>query len=542
MFKSIRKGRRIAAVTIGIVAALTSLAAPAALADGLPTPELEKSLTVDVEGDDPSAWFTDDGNYAIIADYDYDLDDNDNGNYVYYGYSRLDLKSGEVTPSDIPKSCLSDVQSTWDNKYLYWLEDGKVIVYSIEDQQRVAHPIHAKKSDVSLSELSEDGNSLTAYCSNGKYGDFCVFNLQSNKKTFTHKFEKGDLNAVLSRDGKRLYVCSNRKLKIIDIPDGSTSIKEIPGNAQSNGVTRVYGSDKLFIETLSDDDDSRYSTSYFMADYDGNIDKVADGNKIGVYNWGDNWGKYFLAFTGENTDTIVIDSHSGKQIRYVIRNDDETAFDISDISRNGDIALARVLSWDSHDNSRAIRLIDTKTGQRVDCKIKLDSYCSPEFVNNDQKIVVDYSDAEDPTKMHIDVYKSNIHYSPIEKLIFFAQDNMPIVVGGGIAAVLMIIGGIAVVCVHRKKRAAAQTSIAGTAPKAKRHKRSRHKKHAQQEQVAQQSSADSAFDTQWQSSGEPLADISQQPVASSAPKFCRHCGTPLVPEAKFCPKCGHPVE
>lgn len=383
---------------------------------------------------------------------------------------------------------------------------------------------------------------MTAYCSNGKYGDFCVFNLQSNKKTFTYKFEKGDLNAVLSRDGKRLYVCSNRKLKIIDIPDGSTSIKEIPGNAQSNGVTRVYGSDKLFIETLSDDDDSRYSTSYFMADYDGNIDKVADGNKIGVYNWGDNWGKYFLAFTGENTDTIVIDSHSGKQIRYVIRNDDETAFDISDISRNGDIALARVLSWDSHDNSRAIRLIDTKTGQRVDCKIKLDSYCSPEFVNNDQKIVVDYSDAEDPTKMHIDVYKSNIHYSPIEKLIFFAQDNMPIVVGGGIAAVLMIIGGIAVVCVHRKKRAAAQTSIAGTAPKAKRHKRSRHKKHAQQEQVAQQSSADSAFDTQWQSSGEPLADISQQPVASSAPKFCRHCSTPLVPEAKFCPKCGHPVE
>lgn len=118
MFKSIRKGGRIAAVTIGIVAALTPLAAPAALADGLPTPELDKSLTVDVEGEDPSAWFTDDGNYAIISDYDYDLDDNDNANYVYYGYSRLDLKSGEVTPIDIPKSCLSDVQSTWDNKYL----------------------------------------------------------------------------------------------------------------------------------------------------------------------------------------------------------------------------------------------------------------------------------------------------------------------------------------------------------------------------------------------------------------------------------------
>lgn len=372
---------------------------------------------------------------------------------------------------------------------------------------------------------------MTAYCSNGKYGDFCVFNLQSNKKTFTYKYEKDDLNAVLSRDGKRLYVCSNRKLKIIDIPDGSTSIKEIPGNAQCNGVTRAYRSDKLLIETTGNDDDS-YST-YFMADYDGNIDKVADGNKISIYGW----GKNILASTGENTDTIVIDPHSGKQIRYVIRNDDE-GLGISDISRNGDIALAGV----SHDNSSAIRLIDTNTGQRVDCKIKSDSSCIPELVDNDQKIVVDYSDAEDPTKMHIDVYKSNIHYSPIEKLIFFAQDNMSIVVGGGIALVLMIIGGIAVVCVHRKKRTAAQTSIAGTAPKAKRHKRNRHKKHAQQEQVAQQSSADPAFDAQWQSSGEPLADISQQPVASSASKFCRHCGTPLVPEAKFCPKCGHPVE
>lgn len=336
-----------------------------------------------------------------------------------------------------------------------------------------------------------------------------------------------------------MCVYSNRKLKIIDIPDGSTSIKEIPGNAQCNGVTRAYRSDKLLIETTGDDDDWPLTT-YFIADYDGNIDKVADGNKICIDSpWVKN---YFLARIGENYDTIVIDQHSGKQIRHVIRNDGEIPFDISDISRNGDIALAGISACDLDDNSSAIRLIDTKTGQRVDCKIKSDSYCIPEFVDNDQKFIVDYSDAEDPTKMHIDIYKSNIHYSPIEKLIFFAQDNMLIVVGGGIAAVLMIIGGIVVVCIRRKKRAAAQTSIAGTAPKAKKHKRSRHKKYAQQEQVAQQSSADSAFDTQWQSSGEHLADISQQPVASSAPKFCRHCGTPLVPEAKFCPKCGHPVE
>lgn len=475
--------------------------------------------------------FTDDGNYAVIDDHDYDSEDSDNNSY--YGYSRLDLRSGEVTPIDIPKSCLSDVQSTWDNKYLYWLEDGKVIVYSIEDQQRVAHPIHAKKSDVSLSELSEDGNSLTVYCSNGKYGEVCVFNLQSNEKTFTYKFEKDDMYAVLSKDGKRLYVYTNRKLKVINIPNGSTSIKEIPGNAQCNSVTRAYGSDMLLIETVSDDDEP-YS-AYYKADYDGNTDKVADGNKICVYN---TWGKFFLAFTGDNFDTIVIDPHSGKQIRYVVKNDDEDWTDYYDISRDGNIVLASI----SNDGSTVIRLIDTQTGQRVDNKIKSDSYCFPEFVDNDRKIAVDYTDPKDSKKLHVDIYKSNIHYSPIEEIIFFAQDNMPIVIGGGIAAVLIIIGGIAVVCVHRKKRAAAQTSIAGTAPKAKRHKRNRHKKHAQQEQVAQQPSAGSTFDTQWQSSGEPLTVMPQQPVASSTPKFCRHCGNPLVPEAKFCPKCGHPVE
>lgn len=339
--------------------------------------------------------------------------------------------------------------------------------------------------------------------------------------------------AVLSKDGKRLYVYTNRKLKVVNIPNGSTSIKEIPGNAQCNSVTRAYGSDMLLIETVSDDDEPYYT--YYKADYDGNIDNVADGNKIYVYN---TWGKYFLATTGDNFDTIVIDPHSGKQIRYVVKNDDEDWIDYYDISRDGNIVLASI----SNDSSTVIRLIDTQTGQRVDYKIKSDSYCFPEFVDNDRKIAVDYTDPKDSKKLHIDIYKSNIHYSPIEKLIFFAQDNMPIVIGGGIAAVLIIIGGIAVVCIRRKKRDAAQTSIAGTAPKAKSRKRSRRKKHAQQEQIAQQPSADAVFDTQQQSMEEPLTAIPQQPVASPAPKFCRHCGTPLVPEAKFCPKCGHPVE
>lgn len=272
--------------------------------------------------------------------------------------------------------------------------------------------------------------------------------------------------------------------------------------------------------------------TYFVADYDGNIDEVANGNSF-IFNGIGSTRTLLPAYT--NGNTLIIDSDSGKQIGLFKTNSDES---VDAISKDGKIALAT--GW--NENTAAVRLIDIKTGQRSECKIKPNGGYTCMLTNDDQKILIAYPDEKHFDKLHIDIYKSNIHYSPIEKLIFFAQDNMPIVVGGGIAAVLMIIGGIAVVCIHRKKRAAAQTSIAGTTPKAKKHKRSRNKKHSQQEQVAQQSSADSAFDTQWQPSGEPLANISQQPVASSAPKFCRHCGSPLVPEAKFCPKCGHPVE
>lgn len=99
MFKSIRKGGRIAAVAIGLIAALTPLATPpAAFADGVPTPELEKSITVDGHN---VLTYTDNGRYAIIEESDSD--------YNVIGYSRVDLTSGETVQINIPKSSLSTV-------------------------------------------------------------------------------------------------------------------------------------------------------------------------------------------------------------------------------------------------------------------------------------------------------------------------------------------------------------------------------------------------------------------------------------------------
>lgn len=523
MFKSIRKGGKIAAATIGIVAALTPLAAPAALADGLPTPELEKSITVDGHN---VLTYTDNGRYAVIEESDSD--------YNVIGYSRVDLTSGETVQINIPKSSLSTVHVSCDDECLCWLDEDGLIVYSIEDQQETTHPISAKKAGVSSLALAENGKTLTIEYSNkeNKTTKVDLFDLQLNEKTLTYKFKQGDVSAVTSKDGNRLYINSYRKkksqLKIIDTTSGTTSVKEIPHNGKCYGMIRRKGSDSILL--------CMYRTlimgTYFVADYDGNIDEVANGNSF-IFNGIGSTRTLLPAYTKGNT--LIIDSDSGKQIGLFKTNSDES---VDAISKDGKIALAT----GRNENTTVVRLIDIKTGQRSECKIKSNGGYRCMLTDDDQKILIAYHDEKHFDKLHIDIYKSNIQYSPIENLVFFAQDNMPIVIGGGVAAVLIIIGGIAVVCIRHKKRDAAQTSIAGTAPKAKSRKRSRRKKHAQQEQIAQQPSADAASDTRQQSTEEPLTAIHQQPVVSSALKFCRHCGTPLVPEAKFCPKCGHPVE
>ena len=524
MFKSIRKGGRIAAVAIGLIAALTPLATPpAAFADGVPTPELEKSITVDGHN---VLTFTDNGRYAVIEERDSD--------YNIIGYSRVDLTSGKTVQINIPKSSLSTVHVSCDDECLCWLDEDGLIVYSIEDQQETTHPISAKKAGVSSLALAENGKTLTIEYSNkeNKTTKVDLFDLQLNEKTLTYKFKQGDVSAVTSKDGNRLYINSYRKkksqLKIIDTTSGTTSVKEIPHNGKCYGMIRRKGSDsiilcmhrKLFVGT------------YFVADYDGNIDEVANGNSF-IFNGIGSTRRLLPAYT--NGNTLIIDSDSGKQIGLFKTNNDES---VHAISKDGKIALAT--GW--NENTAVVRLIDIKTGQRSEYKIKPNGGYSCMVTDDDQKILIAYSDEKHFDKLHIDIYKSNIHYSPIDNLIFFTQDNMPIVIGGGIAAVLIIIGGIAVVCIRRKKRSADQADTPDTAHKTKSHKHGRRKKHAQQEQIAQQPSADAAFDTQQQSTAEPFADIPQQPVASTAPKFCRHCGNPLVPESKFCPKCGHPVE
>lgn len=74
MFKSIQRSGRIAAFAIGLIAALSPLAAPpAALANGsVPTPELEKSYSFKVSSDNSYISTGGDSKFGYLYDYDYD--------------------------------------------------------------------------------------------------------------------------------------------------------------------------------------------------------------------------------------------------------------------------------------------------------------------------------------------------------------------------------------------------------------------------------------------------------------------------------------
>ena len=223
------------------------------------------------------------------------------------------------------------------------------------------------------------------------------------------------------------------------------------------------------------------------------------------------------------------------------KDTDDSHYGFWDFSEHGDMTLVslekRVASnsesnsdseADAEDSKTSISayLAETSTGQKTKLPIKTENVRELQFIDGDQKILAAYQGKDDSDKLHIDIYKSNIPHSIIGDAIFFAKNNLPIVIGGGIVLVL-VIGGTLIVCVRRrKKRSGVKGDASDKAPKAKKQKHGLRKKKAQPEIVSTASAG----------------GIPQPQAPVSAPKFCRHCGTPLVPEAKFCPKCGHPVE
>lgn len=528
MFKSIQKSGRIAAVAISLLAALSPLAAPpAALASGsVPTPELEKSYSFKTSSCYSHISANDDKKYGYLYDYDDD--------WNLERITLINFSDGSSSPIAIPDKSLYSAYRTGSDQ-LYWEDGNNLVVFSPDSQSQTVHPISSAKYAYTGATVSYDGNraAIEHYDHETELKKIEIYDLESDKLIQTYQPDKDDSWLYsYSNDMSRLYALQDNTkdgvvaLRVFNCDTGSTELKTV------NVKKDDRSSDVDHITPSSNSDDIYLSNDITLikADRDGNMSVLFNDDDHApdrLYSYpsaefyalhtkkgsndlfDEDDGDYYL--NEKDANLSIYDMKSDKIISSI-------AFPfgdgyLGDISHDGGIMLGTY----SDDDKSSACLVDAKTG----AKSEFDSHwCSPTFMNGDREIWTDYYD-EDSSTLHVNIYKSNIPHSLPEDVLYFVQTHLPFVIGGGVAIILIIGGTIVVLCI-RKKRAKAADGTTAAVPKPQRKQRRRQKR-AQQNAVA------------------PTAPAMQVAPAEPA-RFCRHCGTPLVPEAQFCPTCGQKVD
>lgn len=529
MFKSIQKSGRIAAVAIGLIAALSPLAAPpAALASGsVPTPELEKAYSFKTGSNNSYV-----SNINLDSEYRY-LFDRDDKNKLKK-VSLINLDDGSVRPVDIPKNSL-DSTSVSSNDQLSWIEGSNLVVFSPEKQKQSVHSLEPGKYTQDYALISENGETacVIQHDSDDNYS-FAFYDLKTdNKMQACHP--EGDWSwRIFSKDGDCFYVVTTNAdkstvtLEVFDTKTGSTKsntthVNKVTDSIEISSVSLLPNSKGIILQgesflikadrdanlsTISNDEDHAFADGYSssgLCDYypvylgNGSDDLIEDG--------------YYLNKNKANLG--VIDLQSGNTISSIANPFGSGS--LKDISHDG----STLLGVSSDDDKPTACLVDAKSG----AKSKFGSHwCDLWFINGDRKILETYFDDNDSSMLHVNIYKSNIPHSLPEDVLYFVQNHLLFVIGGGVAIILIIGGTIVVLCI-RKKRAKAANGATAAAPKPQRKQRRRQKR-AQQNAVPPAAPA-----------------MPTSPAAPAEPaRFCRHCGTPLVPEAQFCPTCGQKVD
>lgn len=531
MFKSIQKSGRIAAVAIGLIAALSPLAAPpAALASGsVPTPELEKSYSFKVSSDNSYVSTSDDSKFGYLYDYDYDEDDG----YNLKSITLINLEDGSITPVDIPKKSLDSTKVSG-NGQLSWIEGSDLVIFSPEKQSRSVHSLEPGKYTQDHAWISENGETACVIQpdSDDNYS-YAFYDLKTDNKMQVCHPESDWSHAVFSKDGDCFYVVTTNAdkstvtLEVFDTKTGSTKsntthVNKVTDSIEISSVSQLSDSEGIILQgdsflikadrdanlsTISNDEDHAFTDEYspVACDYypvylsNGSDDLIEDG--------------YYL--NKDKANLGVIDLQSGNTISSIANPFGSGS--LKDISHDG----STLLGVSSDDDKPSACLIDAKSG----AKSKFGSHwCDLWFINGDRKILETYFDDNDSSMLHVNIYKSNIPHSLPEDVLYFIQTHLPFVIGGG-AAIALIIGGTIVVLCISKKHTKASSGAAASATKPQRKQRRRQKR-AQQNAVAP---------------AAPTMPTTPAAPAESA-RFCRHCGTPLVPAAQFCPTCGQKVD
>lgn len=530
MFKSIQKSGRIAAVAIGLIAALSPLAAPpAALAGGsVPTPELEKSYSFKTSSDNSYIDVIDiDSEYCYL----FNRDDENNLKKV----SLINMNDGSTSPVDIPKKSLySTVLSG--NDQLSWIEDSNLVVFSPEKQSRSTHSLEPEKNvQYCGAWVSENDETACVIQYNPEdYFSYAFYDLKTDNKMQVCRIDSDYSQEMFSKDGSCFYIVSTNAnkstvtLKVFDTKTESTKsstthVNKITDSVEINSIFQLPNSEGLILQgdsyliradrdanlsTISNDKDHAFADGYSSSESCDYYPVYLSNGSNDLFEEDDDY--YYL--NEQDANLGVIDLQNGSTIS-------STAFPfgngyLSDISHDGGVLLGKY----SDDDKSSACLVDAQTGAKSEFDSKSDSL---RFMNGDRKILATYFDDNNSSTLHVNIYKSNIPHSLPEDVLYFVQTHLPFVIGGGVAIILIIGGAIVILCV-RKKRTKTTNGAVAAAPKPQRKQR-RRQKHTQQNAVA------------------PAAPT--MPAAPSEPaRFCRHCGTPLVPEAQFCPTCGQKVD
>lgn len=532
MFKSIQKSGRVAAVAIGLIAALSPLAAPpAALASSsVPTPELEKSYSFKVGSDGSYISTSDDSKFGYLYDYDYDEDDG----YNLKSVSLINFNDGSACPIAIPDKSLGSTHPTSSNQ-LYWQDGNNSVVFSPDNQSQTVHPISSAKYAYTRATVSYDGKraAVEHYDYESELRKIEFYDLKSDKLIQAYQSNKDDSSYCYSKDMSRLYALQDNTkdgvvaLRVFDCDTGSTELKTVnvkkdDRSSEIDYVRSSLNSDDIYLQS---------EAALIKADRDGNMSVLFnDDDHAPEWFYSSTSTEFYSIYTKKGSNDLFEEDEDGDyylnekdaNLDVYDLNDGKTISSIAfpfgdgylgDISHDGGILLGMY----SDDDKSSACLVDAKTG----AKSEFDSHwCSPTFMNGDREIWTDYYD-EDSSTLHVNIYKSNIPHSLPEDVLYFVQTHLPFVIGGGVAIILIIGGAIVILCI-RKKRTRTANGMAAATPKLQRKQRRRQKR-AQQNAVA------------------PTAPAMQVAPAEPA-RFCRHCGTPLVPEAQFCPTCGQKVD
>ena len=228
MFKSVQKSGRIAAVTIGLIAALSPLAAPpAALAGGsVPTPELEKSYSFKTSSENSLIGTSGNTEFGYLYDYDDDVN--------LKSIALVNFNDGRLSPIAIPEKSLDSTSRTISDQ-LYWIDGNNLVIFSPDTQSQTVHPIFSNKYTDSYARVSEDGERAAVWHEGdeSELKEVEIYDLKSDKLIKAYQAEKDDCKFICSNDMSRLYILQSNAgkgvvaLKVFNCDTGSTELKTI---------------------------------------------------------------------------------------------------------------------------------------------------------------------------------------------------------------------------------------------------------------------------------------------------------------------------